>query len=318
MVKDAAAHEPTGLQLHSARELRQPDKDGQIPHIFTTLDTAIPLAELTLDDILEVNWNGVETSVQDAIVRVRHEGDLSSATVRDTIRLVALVLRKLDTADAALARRIEHLPGLGFWGWLLYPWPGSGPRKIRAIARDRRRLKRQRRELDEHHDAIFDLRIELADEIDKKLGAMLAGKDPEYRGLLEKLQAFQSIRSTAKSIIADLESLERFEVKLVNPNDYTPGDVLRQKIAQIKDKMPSYIAYCQRHGGAHVKLRGDIELFVRELAADLDAQAAPIEQAMAAKREAWKQELYAESAFAEAPAFAEASAGESADRAGTP
>ncbi|MEK7546321.1 MAG: hypothetical protein AAB554_04570 [Patescibacteria group bacterium] len=295
MTKDAAVQEPPrSLQLHPSRSLHRPDKDGQMRHVFLTLTGDIPLAELTLDDILEVNWNGVKTSIKDAIVRVRHEGDLTSTTVRDTIRLLALVLRKLDVADGEIGQRLEATPGIGFWGWILSLLPTEGSRRLRAISGERGRLKRKRRELDEHHDEIFEMRIELAGEIDKKLGAMLASKDPEYRGLLEQLQAFQAVRTAAKSILNDLASLEELEVTLVDPDDGTSTDVLDQKIGQITSKIPSFIAFCQRHEGMHVKKRGDVELFVRELSADLDARAVPLEQVMQAKRESWKQELYAE------------------------
>jgi hypothetical protein len=295
MTKEAAAEEPPrSMQLHPSRSLHRPDKNGQLPHVFMTLTGDIPLAELTLDDILEVNWNGVKTSIQDTIVRVRHEGDLSSTTVRDTIRLLALVLRKLDMADGEIGQRLEATPGIGFWGWILSLLPTEGSRRLRVISGDRRRLKRKRKQLDGHHDEIFDMRVELADEIDKKIGAMLAARDPEYRELLEKLQTFQATRTTAKSILDDLASLEKLEVKLVNPNDLTDGDVLRQKIRHLESKLPSFVAFCHRHGGELVRERGDVGLFVHELAAGLDAQASPLEQVMLSKRETWKQELYAE------------------------
>lgn len=282
------------LQLHPARSMRRPDKDGQIPHIFLTLTGDIPLIELTLDDILEVNWNGVKTSIKDSITRVRHEGDLTSETVRDTIRLLSLVLRKLDVADDQLNQRLEVTHSIGFWGWVLSLLPTEGSRKLRAISGERRRLKRKRHELDEHHEEIFEMRVELAQEIDKKIGLLLTARDEEYRALLESLQSFQAVRTTAKSILDDLRSLEELEVKLVNPLNFTDTDVLRKKIRQIEVKIPSFVAFCGRQDAAHVHKRGDVEQFVLELVTGLDAKAVPIEQVMAAKREAWKQELYAE------------------------
>lgn len=294
MTKDSATQEPpTVLQLHSAREMRQPDKDGQIPHIFMTLSPDIPLAELTLDDILEVNWNGVKTSIQDAIVRVRHEGDLSSATVRDTIRLIALALKKLGTADADLGHRLANLPGLGFWGWLLAPWPTLTGGKLRKIVRDRRRMKRQRRELDANHDAIFKMRIELAGEIDRKLGSVLTARDPEYHRLHLLIQPLHATRATADGILDDLQRLAKYEVDLVREFSFSDTQVLDKRMKQIERKMPSFLAFCHRHGG-EVGKRDDVELFVRELCAKLEAETEPIEQIMAAKREAMKEELYAE------------------------
>lgn len=293
--KAAAQASPTSLQLHSAREMRQPDKDGQLPHLFMTLSSDIPINELTLDDILEVNWNGVKTSIQDALVRVRHEGDLTSATVRDTIRLVAFVLKKLGSAGADLERRIERHPSLGFWGWLVSLSPTATGGKLRGISRDRRRMKRQRKELDAHHDEIFEMRVEMAQEIDKKLDMVLASTDPAYHELLVRLQSGQAERTTARSILTELERLSTLESKLADMySTDTRVSVTRRKITQINDKLRSFVDFCQRHGGEHVEDRNDAELFVREMLARLDAQAAPIEQVMAAKREAMKQELYAE------------------------
>lgn len=301
--KTAAQAPPNPLQLQSARELRQPDRDGQLSHLFTTLSPDIPLAELALDDILEVNWNAVKTSIHDAVVRVRHEGDLTSVTVRDTIRLVALALKKLGSAGADLERRIESRPGLGFWGWFLWLWPTEAGSRLRAVVRDRRRMKAQRRQLDAHREEIFRMRIEMAREIDRKTGMALAAKDPEYHASLLRLQSSQSDRSTAKRILSDLESLTELEIERAGCNQMNSSDLHRGtldlKMRQIQDKMRSFIEFCRRAGGEHVKDRGDVELFAAELAARLDAQATPIEQVMAAKREAMKRELYAEAADAD-------------------
>jgi len=297
MAKEAAVQEPPrSLQVHPSRVRPRADADRHARHAFLTLTGGASLTELTLDDILEVNWNGVKTSIQDAIVRVRYEGDLSSDTVRDVIRLLALALRKLDVADGEIVQRLETTPGIGFWGWMLSLLPTEGSRRLRAIRTERGRLKRKRRELDEHHDEIFGLRIELAEEIDRKIGAMLAAKDAEYRDLLEKLQVFQATHQTAKAVLDDLTELERLEVQLEDPYDKADSDVLKRKISQIIDKIPSYIIFCRRNGGDYVQEREDVLLFVREMASELDAKAAPIEQVMQAKREAWKQELYAEAA----------------------
>jgi hypothetical protein len=154
-------------------------------------------------------------------------------------------------------------------------------------------MKRQRKTLVATHDSIFAMRVEMSEEIDKKLGAVLTAKDPKYHELQLRLQPLLAANSTAKSILKDLERLAKYEVDAAREFSFQEGDVLDRKIRQIEKKMPSFLAFCARYGG-DVGKRDDVELFVREMSANLDAEMEPIMQVMAAKREAMKLELYAE------------------------
>ncbi len=297
MSTDSTVRKATkALQLRPSAELRRPDEHGQLPHIFLTTYPDRSISELDVDDILEVNWQAVETAIEDSIIRVRHEGDLSSATVRETIQLVALALKKLEIDDAGLQRQLATRLDIGFWAWFVSLLPTESGMKLRLLVKDRKEAKGKRKALKKSRDAIFELRVELADEVDAKIDLMLRATDAEYRDLHQKASKFAPIIATAKAILADLEELDEVEQSLADCSDGAYSSVRqdRSRERQLEGKIPAFERFCAQHTEEIIVNRGDIEIFVRQLLADYESRTEPFDGQMAGKRDAVKQKLYGE------------------------
>lgn len=265
-------------QLQPSEDLRRPNQHGQMPHIFTTLPD-LPLGELDIDDILEINWSGVATAVRDAIVRVKHEGDLSSATLRETIQLIALALRKLEADDADLQRRVRA--DIGFW--------------------ERRKTRKKVRALGATRETLFELRIELARVVDRRIDAVLMRESQEYRDLQQQLSSQPAIRSTAKSILEELDEVEKLEVRVTRQyHDAYASEATyeanKTRLAHLKSKLPAFIEFVSRQMKRGAKDWGDVEVCLKQLIAEIDARTLPIERTMEAMRDVRKYELYAQAA----------------------
>ena len=267
-------------RLQPSEDLRRPNQHGQMPHVFTTFPDLL-LGQLEIDDILEINWSGVETAVRDAIVRVRHEGDLSSATLRETIQLIALALRKLEADDADLQRRVRS--DIGFW--------------------ERRRTRKRIRALGETRETLFNLRIELAGEVDRRIGDLLMLESSEYRGLQQRLASQPAIRGTARGILDELAEIEKLDVRVARQyhDRYVSVETYeanRRRLGQLKEKLPAFIGFVALHMKRTVESRGEVEICLKQLIAEIEAQTLPVEGAMEAMRDARKHELYAQAATA--------------------
>jgi hypothetical protein len=282
-------------RLQPSEELRRPDEHGQLPHIILTTYPDRPINELQADDILEINWTGVQTAIRDAVIRVKHEGDLSSSTMRETIQLIALALKKLEMEDAVFQRRLTNLPGIGFVGWLIALTPTAIGKRAREVIKTRRESLRKSQALGETRDTLFRLRVELAKAVDAKVDALLLLENQEYRKLQQHLASLQVICNTAKNILQDLCDLEEIEKKLARNNDAYHVSVRtnRMRKKQLESKLPAFIEFCEQHTGQEVTVNTDtVGVCLWQVLAELDAKASPYERQMEALRDARKQELY--------------------------
>ena len=278
-------------QLHPSEELRRPDQHGQLPHIILTTSPDTPLRDLTIDDIVQINWHAVLTAIRDAIVRVKHEGDLSSATLRETIQLIALALKKLEAEDAYYRRLLVDHPRIGLIAWFIALWPGIYGQRVRKVLEARRRAQRKIVELEEVRDNLFEGRIELASEVDRRLDGVLLRENDEYLEMHRSLPQNAGIRAEAKVILDEFRHLDKLE-QYVSSNEISATG--RRMMKQIREKMPAYIEFAAEQSGREIENqdRGRAEVCLRRLIAELDAKAEPIERAMEAMRDARKQELY--------------------------
>jgi hypothetical protein len=271
-MEETALEQVKNQELQPAEDLRRPNKQGQMPHVILSTFPDIPLNQLEIDDILEVNWNGVHTVIRDAIVRVGHEGGLSSSTLRETIRLISLVLRKLDMDDGQLQRLLRS--NIGFWKRLRIRW------NIRSLGKKRNML--------------FALRIELAEEVDAKIHAVLLQENVEYKKLQQELSGTKvAIGSTAHELLDDLARLKQLEIRL--SSSYTNRDYRQEDLAetkQLKAKLPSIYRFVVKNTGEEVNSPGAAEVSLHQFIGEIDNQIAPIKLMMEAMRDARKQELY--------------------------
>lgn len=294
MANEALGVNARNGQLQPAEELRRPDRHGQLPHIIMTTSPDLPLHDLTVDDIVQFNWAAVLTAIRDGIVRVKHEGDLSSATLRETIQLVALALKKLEKDDAYFRRQIADRPRLGLMAWFIALWPGAYGQRVRKVIAARRQADRQIKELAEVRDRLFEGRVELAEAVDRRLDGLLLRESEEYRNLRSRLPQDSSARSMAKAILKDLHRLERLEQEA---NEVGLDGYEEEEAGQIERKLSAYFRFASEHSGETVKDIGDAEVCLCQLVDRLGAQSEPIERAMEEMRNARKQELYGQTAL---------------------
>jgi hypothetical protein len=164
----------------------------------------------------------------------------------------------------------------------------------------RRHARRRLKMLGEVRTTLFDRRIELAEEVDKKVEQEIIASE-EYRVLQTNLAQFEATRATAFELLRQIVDLERLQLELAKDNDgdYPWVRENRQRRKQIEAKLPAFIDFCMSVVTPRSELRNfaDVEVCLRQIVADLDAKAAPYEGPMAAMRDAKKRELYGDAAL---------------------
>lgn len=292
------------LTLRSSAELRRPDQLGQIRHIFVLTSHDKPLAELDVDDIMQVNWHGAITMLRDATLAVQHEGGLSSQTLQETIRLTALVLRRLEYEDAEFQKKLTDFPPVGFLGWIIAALPifGANNRKIIGI---RSQAKKKSNALGDIRDKIFKQREKLAKVVDQLIHDQLTAEDEVYRALSEGLRVTLPTRRTCRDILYQLERVDEIEQDLAHehqrPKDHRDLNheaELETEAQQISSRIGAYCAFYNQNAGAEAKVsknnRGELHARIAELLTRLDEADSPTEARLAAMRRVVKQRLYAE------------------------
>ncbi len=299
MTSKAALMTVENAQQQTLADLRRPNEHVQFGHIFLTLCPDRPLDQLCLDDILDTNWQGVETAVRDAIVRVCHEGDLSSGTLQDTIRLVALALRKLESEDARLRRFVAEHPRVGLIAYLTALFPGPVGESVRKVIAARRNAAAKIVEFACVRDRLFEARIKLAEEVDESLDALLTNESAEYRELRESVPQLGAVAKTAAGILGEIKEWEELEVSIADQEDRRIGDADAKdtkRLQQLGGKQDAYCEFATAHCGQEINDLGTVEIALRQLVAEIKRKTEPVELRLQAMRDARKRELYGQAA----------------------
>lgn len=290
--------------LVATRRKRAPSLDARpgqseakaLTHLFTTTSPCSSIHE----DVDEVNWQGIETELTQSIIRIEHEGELSTQIVQESCALLDIALQKLDLEDAVFQRILLQHPPLGFWEWVFIWTPTAAGKKRRGDIGARRYALRRSGIFREIRNRLLELRIRLAGVVDTKIDAILMGVK-EYANLHQNVVAIAGNRETCRSIYEQLQELEQIELSLaINDDDYKASvrekEMRRQ---QILLKMEAFAQFCltmsdQQTTGRAIRNfdRERIFVFVTHMLSSLDAQVRPHEQRMAAMRDAYKKNYY--------------------------